>query len=147
MSVWRSFWETKQKGERERENVHLVELAARGNNLLDAELAELSLELAELLHQVILALVPELDSLNFSRRLERDRLSCQLSGSPIVCGPTKRKEKIWRAFRHGRRVTMNPSDPFKRSWIIIAAITVRSRRNWPSEDHRQRAVRRFCVGE
>ena len=72
MSVWRSFWETKQKGERERENVHLVELAARGNNLLDAELAELSLELAELLHQVILALVPELDSLNFSRRLERE---------------------------------------------------------------------------
>ena len=85
MSVRCSFWETKQKGERERENVHLVELAARGNNLLDAELAELSLELAELLHQVILALVPELDSLNFSRRLERERdchVSCLV---PLLC--------------------------------------------------------------
>ena len=50
-------------------DVHLVELGAGRNDLLDAELAELRLELAELLHQVILALVPELDRLNLCGRL------------------------------------------------------------------------------
>lgn len=57
-------------GEKKKVFSHLVELGARGGNLLDAELAELSLELAELLHQVILGLVPELDSLDLSRRLQ-----------------------------------------------------------------------------
>lgn len=58
-------------------NVHLVELGARGDDLLDAELAELSLELAELLHEVILALVPELDSLNLAGRLDvGQHMSC-----------------------------------------------------------------------
>jgi hypothetical protein len=50
--------------------LHLVQLAAGRNDLLDAQLAELSLELAELLHQIILALVPKLDCLNLGRRLE-----------------------------------------------------------------------------
>jgi hypothetical protein len=53
-----------------RECSHLVQLAAGRNDLLDAQLAELSLELAELLHQIILALVPKLDGLNFARRLD-----------------------------------------------------------------------------
>lgn len=54
---------------------HLVQLAARRSDLLDAQLAELSLELAELLHQIILALVPELDGLNLARRLETHGVS------------------------------------------------------------------------
>ena len=49
---------------------HLGQLGARRNDLLDAELAQLSLELSELLRQIILALVPELNSLNLARRLQ-----------------------------------------------------------------------------
>lgn len=48
---------------------HLVQLGAGRGDLLDAELAELGLELSELLCQIILALVPELDCLNLARRL------------------------------------------------------------------------------
>lgn len=54
------------------EVVDLVELGAGRDDLLDAQLAELGLELAELLQQVILALVPELDSLNLCGRLRRN---------------------------------------------------------------------------
>lgn len=63
---------------------HLVELAAGGGNLLDAKLAELSLELAELLHQIILALVPQLDRLDLARRLST---TCQQLLSPpnVMC--------------------------------------------------------------
>lgn len=46
--------------------IHLGELGTRGNNLLDAELTELGLELSELLNQVLLGLVPKLDALNLS---------------------------------------------------------------------------------
>ncbi len=63
---------------RKRRDVHLVELGAGRDNLLDAELAELRLELAELLHQVILALVPELDSLNLCGRLQEKLVSNML---------------------------------------------------------------------
>lgn len=51
------------------ENVHLVELAAGRDNLLDAKLTQLGLELAQGLQQVILALGPELSGLNLSSRL------------------------------------------------------------------------------
>jgi hypothetical protein len=50
-------------------DIHLIQLATGGCDLLDAELPELSLELAELLHQIILVLVPELTGLNLGRRL------------------------------------------------------------------------------
>lgn len=40
-------------------HVHAVELGARRGDLLDAQLAQLSLELAELLHQLVLVLAPE----------------------------------------------------------------------------------------
>lgn len=55
---------------REEKNVHLVQLGAGRDDLLDAELAELRLELTELLQEVLLALVPELDSLNLGGRLD-----------------------------------------------------------------------------
>lgn len=55
--------------ERVRQSLHLVQLGAGGGNLLDAELAEFSLELRELLGQLLLVLAPELGSLDFSRRL------------------------------------------------------------------------------
>lgn len=48
---------------------HLVQLAAGRSDLLDAELAELSLELAELLRQLILVLAPERNRLDLARRL------------------------------------------------------------------------------
>src|SRR5699024_97828 len=51
------------------ESSHLVQLGAGRDDLLDAELAQLGLELGELLRQIILALVPELDGLNLARRL------------------------------------------------------------------------------
>lgn len=39
-------------------DIHLGELGARGDDLLDAKLAELSLELTELLDEILLALAP-----------------------------------------------------------------------------------------
>lgn len=45
-------------------DIHLIQLAAGGCDLLDTELAKLALELAELLDQIILALVPELAGLD-----------------------------------------------------------------------------------
>lgn len=45
-------------------DIHLVQFAAGGCDLLNPELAKLGLELAELLDQVILALVPELTGLD-----------------------------------------------------------------------------------
>jgi hypothetical protein len=45
---------------------HLVQLGAGRGNLLDAELTELSLELSELLGEVLLVLPPELTSLNLA---------------------------------------------------------------------------------
>ena len=48
---------------------HLVELGAGRGNLLDAELTELGLELTKLLGQIILALIPQVDSLDLARRL------------------------------------------------------------------------------
>lgn len=45
-------------------NVHLIQFAAGRCDLLDAELAKLSLELTELLDQIFLALVPELTGLD-----------------------------------------------------------------------------------
>ena len=67
---------------------HLVQLAAGRSDLLDAQLAELSLELAELLHQIILALVPKLDGLNLARRLE------MVSISRSYCSfPTPRRDR------------------------------------------------------
>jgi hypothetical protein len=50
------------------EVVDLVELGARGGNLLDPELAELSLQLAELLGELVLVLAPELTGLDLSGR-------------------------------------------------------------------------------
>lgn len=47
-------------------NVHLVELGARRDNLLDPELTELGLQLVELLGELILVLVPELAGLDLS---------------------------------------------------------------------------------
>lgn len=55
---------------------HLVKLGAGGGDLLDAELAKLSLELAELLHQIILGLVPQLDALDLARRLTTCQQFC-----------------------------------------------------------------------
>lgn len=49
--------------------LHLVQLGAGRGNLLDAELAEFSLELTELLGQLLLVLAPKLGSPDFSRRL------------------------------------------------------------------------------
>ena len=57
---------------------HLVQLGAGRGDLLDAELAELSLELAELLHQIILGLVPQLDRLDLARRLTTCQQFCSL---------------------------------------------------------------------
>lgn len=48
---------------------HLVELGAGRGDLLDAELTELGLELTKLLGQIILALIPQVDSLDLARRL------------------------------------------------------------------------------
>ena len=49
-----------------RTHVHLVKLGAGRGDLLNPELAELSLQLAELLGELILVLVPELASLDLS---------------------------------------------------------------------------------
>ena len=49
--------------------LHLVELGAGRGDLLDAELTELSLELTELLGELVLVLAPKLGSLNLARRL------------------------------------------------------------------------------
>jgi hypothetical protein len=55
-----------------RRYAHLGELGSVAtSDLLGAELAELSLELAELLLQVLLGLSPEGSSLDFSGRLEQ----------------------------------------------------------------------------
>jgi hypothetical protein len=65
---------------RQRFNVHLGELSSGAtSDLLSAQLAELSLELTELLLQVILALSPEGTGLDFSGRLSRPSLA------PILC--------------------------------------------------------------
>lgn len=61
---------TKKKGRDS--SLHLVQLGAGRGNLLDAELAEFSLELTELLGQLLLVLAPKLGSLDFSRRLTHD---------------------------------------------------------------------------
>lgn len=53
------------------DNVHLAELGARRNDLLDAKLAQLGLELTELLGELVLVLGPQLAGLNLSRRLQR----------------------------------------------------------------------------
>lgn len=78
---------------------HLVQLAARRSDLLDAQLAELSLELAELLHQIILALVPKLDSLNLGRRLEEQsafQRSCRVTQNEILLRRRKENElAVW----------------------------------------------------
>lgn len=47
-------------------NVHLGELGARGGNLLDPELAELGLQLTELLGELVLVLPPQLTGLDLS---------------------------------------------------------------------------------
>lgn len=46
--------------------VHLGELGARRSDLLDAELVQLSLELVELLEELILILAPEGSGLDFA---------------------------------------------------------------------------------
>ena len=57
-------------------NAHLGELGSRSSsNLLGAELAELSLELTELLGEILLVLGPEGTGLDFSGRLLRQRLA------------------------------------------------------------------------
>lgn len=53
-------------------SLHSVQLGAGRSDLLDAQLAELGLELTKLLEQVILALVPQLDRLNLCRRLQKE---------------------------------------------------------------------------
>lgn len=50
-------------------NVHPVQLGARRGDLLDAELAQLGLELSELLNELILALGPQGTGLNLGGRL------------------------------------------------------------------------------
>lgn len=47
-------------------NVHLGELGARGNDLLDPELTELGLQLTELLGELVLVLPPQLTSLDLA---------------------------------------------------------------------------------
>lgn len=49
---------------------HSVQLGAGRSDLLNAELTKLSLELSELLCQIILGLIPELSSLDLARRLQ-----------------------------------------------------------------------------
>lgn len=56
-------------------HVHLVQLSTRRGDLLDAELAELSLELAEGLGQILAVLRPQLAGLDLSGRLRH----CQRS--------------------------------------------------------------------
>lgn len=53
-----------------RKSLHLVQLAAGRGDLLDAELAQLSLELAEGLGQVILVLRPQVAGLDLAGRLQ-----------------------------------------------------------------------------
>lgn len=55
--------------EQHRVSLHLVQLAARRGDLLDAELAQLSLELAEGLGQIILVLRPQVAGLDLAGRL------------------------------------------------------------------------------
>lgn len=50
-------------------DVHLVELGARRDDLLDAKLTQLSLQLTELLGELVLVLGPESAGLDLSRRL------------------------------------------------------------------------------
>jgi len=59
--------------------VDSVQLAAGRCDLLDTELAELSLKLAELLDQLVLVLGPELDRLNLRRR-HLEWLGCDIEG-------------------------------------------------------------------
>ena len=49
--------------------LHSVQLATGGGDLLDAELAEVGLELGQSLDELFLALVPELAALNLGSRL------------------------------------------------------------------------------
>lgn len=49
--------------------LHSVQLAAGGGDLLDAELAEISLKVRQSLDQLVLALVPELAALDLGSRL------------------------------------------------------------------------------
>lgn len=73
---------------------HLVQLGAGRDDLLDAELAQLGLELGELLRQIILALVPELDGLNLARRLITTfRVSESVSFLHCVPLPSRRKQR------------------------------------------------------
>lgn len=52
---------------RQTDNSHLVQLGARRDLLLDAELAQLSLELLELLGELLLLLGPQLGRLDLDR--------------------------------------------------------------------------------
>lgn len=74
-------WETNKIGlvfmcqfvqgiEHHRKSLHLVQLATGRGDLLDAELAQLSLELAEGLGQVILVLRPQVAGLDLAGRLQ-----------------------------------------------------------------------------
>lgn len=54
---------------RVRIDVHLGELAARGHDLLDAKLAQLRLELTQLLGELVLVLGPQLARLDLGSRL------------------------------------------------------------------------------
>jgi len=56
-------------GDRLAEVVDSVQLATGGGDLLDAELAEVGLELGQSLDELFLALVPELAALNLGSRL------------------------------------------------------------------------------
>lgn len=51
-------------------NLHPVQLGTRRGDLLDAELAQLSLELSELLDELVLALGPQGTGLNLGGRLQ-----------------------------------------------------------------------------
>lgn len=51
-------------------HLHPVQLGTRRGDLLDAELAQLSLELSELLDELVLALGPQGTGLNLGGRLQ-----------------------------------------------------------------------------
>ena len=53
-------------------DVHLGELGTRRNDLLDAELTQLGLELTELLGELVLVLRPQLASLDLAGRLHHE---------------------------------------------------------------------------
>lgn len=81
---------------------HPVQLGTRGGNLLDAQLAELRLELTKGLGEIILVLRPQLAGLNLAARLRYSQLF-ELSGSNFRRDENKRKEtKNVRAFVVGK---------------------------------------------